>query len=159
MYLPRDSLCIYAQLCTCHLFFLCMNGSILYSLSCTLLFAPNDVCWRSSTSLPKWCPGSLSTFIHFVYLGVCYISMLRFQDPDPSSGQLPTSCFHKQCTSEYLLCSSFCTCMSIYIPRSGTAGSKPLHLWFSLLWNHFCLNKSFSWTCCLIRSQGHVLGR
>lgn len=82
VYLFRDSLCIYAQSCTCHLFFLYMNGSVLYSLSCTLLFAPNDVCWRSSTSLPKWYPGSLSTFIPFVYLWVCCMSMPRFQDLD-----------------------------------------------------------------------------
>lgn len=49
------------------------------------------------------------------------------------------------------VCSSFCTCISIYIPGSGIAGSKAMYIYgFDCLGIISSLNKSFSWTCCLL---------
>lgn len=43
-----------------------------------------------------------------------------------------------------------CTCTSIYISRSGTAGSKAIAFVVFITLESF-LSKSFSWTCCFRR--------
>lgn len=92
-------------------------GSILYALSCTLQFSPNNICWRYPTSLNKWYPGSLYIFTHVCLPRSLLYEHTRISETRPfvvSLGQLPTFCFHKQCIND-CLCTFISLCMHEYI--------------------------------------------
>lgn len=86
-----------------------------------------------------------------VYQKVCHRDIPGFQEP---CGKLPIFAFTSSASLNTSMCPSFCTCVTIYIPRRGTASSKAVCTCGfddSGIIPH--LSKSFSWTCCLLEVQ------